>query len=82
MICRGTLLTRWKPVYADNRCDIDLALRANHIQVTNEQRAHTLLTDELVSSNSDLSTDNELNFLIFTYDSATVNTMSIYNTRL
>ena len=42
-------MRRWRPVYADNKCDIELVLKGNHVQVTNEQRTSVLLTPELVS---------------------------------
>ena len=41
-------MRRWRNAVQDVRCDIDIALKANHILVTNEQRTNVLLTQELV----------------------------------
>ena len=48
-IFRGIVMRRWRPMYADNKCDIELVLKGNHVLVTNEQRTSVLLTPELVS---------------------------------
>ncbi len=42
-------MRRWRPVYPDNKCDIELVFRANHVEVTNEQEKSVLLTPELAS---------------------------------
>ena len=46
--CSGCVVRRWRPIRADARCDIELCLNANHVQVTNEQASNVLLTKELV----------------------------------
>ena len=46
----GTVLRRWHNLSADNKCDIELFLKANSIIVTNEQRNSIAVTQELVSS--------------------------------
>ncbi|KAI0217790.1 DNA helicase MCM9 [Lamellibrachia satsuma] len=38
----GVVMRRWRPVTADSRCHIELVLKANHVQVTNEQRSSAL----------------------------------------
>ena len=40
---------------ADSRCHIELVLKANHVQVTNEQHSCGLLTQEMVSDSSSQS---------------------------
>ncbi|XP_029187907.2 DNA helicase MCM9-like [Acropora millepora] len=45
-IC-GVVMRRWKPVYADSRCDLELVLKANHVSVNNGQRAGVVVTEEL-----------------------------------
>ncbi|XP_071501426.1 uncharacterized protein [Diadema antillarum] len=43
----GTVMRRWQSVYVDSKCEIDMALRANHIQVKNEQRGVLTITEEM-----------------------------------
>ncbi|XP_072176158.1 uncharacterized protein [Diadema setosum] len=43
----GTVMRRWQSVYVDSKCEIDMALRANHIQVKNEQREVLTITEEM-----------------------------------
>ncbi|GFO31120.1 DNA helicase mcm9-like [Plakobranchus ocellatus] len=45
-IC-GTVRQRWKPTMQDSRCDVEIALQANHVLVTNEQRNHVMITQEM-----------------------------------
>ncbi|XP_063233994.1 DNA helicase MCM9-like isoform X2 [Bacillus rossius redtenbacheri] len=45
LVC-GTVMRRWRPLAPGGRCDIELALKANHVQVCNDQRAGVLLTQE------------------------------------
>ena len=45
-------MRRWKPMASDSRCHIELVLKANHVQVTNEQHSCGLLTQETVSDSS------------------------------
>ncbi|KAK3808553.1 MAG: MCM2/3/5 family-domain-containing protein [Benniella sp.] len=42
----GTVIQRWKPLVPGERCDIELALLANHVYIHNEQRVGVGLTDE------------------------------------
>lgn len=46
VVC-GTVLRRWRPLYAGTRCDIDLVVQANHLQVCNDQRSSVLVTQEI-----------------------------------
>ncbi|XP_052272187.1 DNA helicase MCM9-like isoform X2 [Dreissena polymorpha] len=46
VIC-GTVIRRWRNISAENKCDIELALKANSIIVTNEQRSSVTITQEL-----------------------------------
>ncbi|XP_038046170.1 DNA helicase MCM9-like [Patiria miniata] len=43
----GIVLRRWRPVYVDGKCDVELVLRANHIVVKNDQRGSVTVTDEM-----------------------------------
>jgi len=43
----GIVMRRWKPVFLDSRCDLEVVLKANHLSVNNEQRAGVLVTEEL-----------------------------------
>lgn len=40
---------RWKALGNHDRCDIELVMRSNSLQVINEQSATRLVTDELVT---------------------------------
>ncbi|KAK3910495.1 DNA helicase MCM9 [Frankliniella fusca] len=46
VVC-GTVLRRWRSLTAGNRCDIDLVVQANHLQVCNDQRSSVLVTQEM-----------------------------------
>ncbi|ESO09059.1 hypothetical protein HELRODRAFT_74084 [Helobdella robusta] len=34
----GVVSRRWRPLYKDRRCNVELSIRANHVQVTNMQK--------------------------------------------
>ncbi|KAI1307213.1 protein phosphatase 2A regulatory subunit cdc55 [Mortierella claussenii] len=42
----GTVIRRWRTPIAGERCDIELALLANHVFIHNEQRVGVGITDE------------------------------------
>ncbi|KAG0047852.1 DNA helicase mcm9 [Gryganskiella cystojenkinii] len=42
----GTVIRRWRPTQAGERCDIELALLANHVFIHNEQRVGVGVTEE------------------------------------
>lgn len=42
-------MRRWQATYVDAKCEIDLALKASHILVKNEQREVLTVTEEMVS---------------------------------
>ncbi|KAG0282923.1 DNA helicase mcm9 [Linnemannia gamsii] len=42
----GTVIRRWKPPMVGERCDIELALLANHVFIHNEQRVGVGITEE------------------------------------
>ncbi|KAI8600689.1 MCM2/3/5 family-domain-containing protein [Dissophora ornata] len=42
----GTVIRRWKATIPGERCDIELALLANHVFIHNEQRVGVGITDE------------------------------------
>lgn len=46
VVC-GTVLRRWRPLSTGMRCDIDLVVQANHLQVCNDQRSAVLVTQEM-----------------------------------
>ncbi|CAH1787204.1 unnamed protein product [Owenia fusiformis] len=43
----GTVLRRWKSFGSESRCDIELVVKVNHVQVLNEQQTAGILTQEL-----------------------------------
>ncbi|XP_063969321.1 DNA helicase MCM9-like isoform X1 [Lytechinus pictus] len=43
----GTVMRRWQATYVDSKCEIELALKANHISVKNEQREVLTVTEEM-----------------------------------
>eukprot|EP00057_Strongylocentrotus_purpuratus_P031819 XP_785765.3 PREDICTED: DNA helicase MCM9 [Strongylocentrotus purpuratus] len=43
----GTVMRRWQATYVDAKCEIDLALKASHILVKNEQREVLTVTEEM-----------------------------------
>ncbi|KAI8814002.1 MCM2/3/5 family-domain-containing protein [Cladochytrium replicatum] len=43
----AVVMTRWKRLISGDRCNVELALWANHITVHSEQRSHVVVTDEL-----------------------------------
>ena len=43
----GVVLRRWRSTNVETKCEVELVLKANHIQVQNEQRGIVMATDEL-----------------------------------
>ncbi|XP_078030228.1 DNA helicase MCM9 isoform X1 [Epinephelus lanceolatus] len=43
----GVMCQRWKPLYDGTRCDIELVLKANNIEVNNQQAAAALLMKDI-----------------------------------
>ncbi|PSN31662.1 hypothetical protein C0J52_14963 [Blattella germanica] len=43
----GTVMRRWKYLNAGSRSDVELTLKANHLQVCNDHRSTVLVTNEL-----------------------------------
>lgn len=43
----GVMRQRWKPFYDATRCDVELALKANNIEVNNQQGAAALLMEDV-----------------------------------
>ncbi|KAM4041981.1 DNA helicase MCM9 isoform 1-T2 [Anomaloglossus baeobatrachus] len=43
----GVVMQRWKPLYVDARCDIELVLKANYISVNNEQPCGVVINEEI-----------------------------------
>ncbi|XP_057677980.1 DNA helicase MCM9 isoform X2 [Corythoichthys intestinalis] len=43
----GVMCQRWKPFYDGSRCDVELVLKANNIEVNNQQGAASLLTEDV-----------------------------------
>lgn len=39
----GVMCQRWKPFYDGTRCEVELVLKANNIEVNNQQAATALL---------------------------------------
>lgn len=40
-------MRRWRPLSSGSRCDIDIVIQANHLQVCNDQRSSILVTQEI-----------------------------------
>ena len=45
-IC-GIVMRRWKSVKVDTKCDLEMVVQANHVNIHNEQNGSTIVTDEL-----------------------------------
>lgn len=43
----GVVRQRWKPLYEDARCELDLVLKANFIEVNNEQTMAALVLEDM-----------------------------------
>ncbi|XP_051954094.1 DNA helicase MCM9-like [Xyrauchen texanus] len=43
----GVVCQRWKPLYQDCRCDVEIVLKANYIEVNNEQSTSALVLEEI-----------------------------------
>ena len=43
----GVVMQRWKPFKQDVRCEVEIVLRANYVQVNNEQSAGVNMDDEV-----------------------------------
>lgn len=47
MTVYGVMCQRWKPFYEGARCDVELVLKANNVEVNNQQGAASLLTEDV-----------------------------------
>ena len=43
----GVVMQRWKPFKQDVRCEVEIVLRANYVQVNNEQSAGVNMDEEV-----------------------------------
>ncbi|XP_048842281.1 DNA helicase MCM9 [Brienomyrus brachyistius] len=43
----GVVRQRWKPLYQDTRCDLEIVLRANFVEVNNEQSTAALVLEDV-----------------------------------
>ncbi|XP_074846772.1 DNA helicase MCM9 isoform X2 [Carettochelys insculpta] len=43
----GVVMLRWKPLHQDVRCDLEIVLKANYVQVNNEQLAGIIVNEEV-----------------------------------
>ncbi|XP_048348123.1 DNA helicase MCM9 isoform X2 [Sphaerodactylus townsendi] len=43
----GIVMQRWKPFHQDARCDVEIVLKANYIQVNNEQLTGLIIDEEI-----------------------------------
>jgi DNA helicase MCM9 len=41
------VIRRWKALISGERCDIDIAIVANHVRINNDQNVKSLMTDDL-----------------------------------
>lgn len=43
----GVVRQRWKPLYQDSRCDLEIVLQANFVEVKNEQSTAALVLEDV-----------------------------------
>ncbi|KAM5163357.1 DNA helicase MCM9 [Mantella aurantiaca] len=43
----GVVMQRWKPLFVDTRCDLEIVLKANYIAVNNEQPSGIVINEEV-----------------------------------
>ncbi|XP_057315035.1 DNA helicase MCM9-like [Hydractinia symbiolongicarpus] len=43
----GVILRRWKNVYLDTKCEIELVVKVNSVTINNDQRSSVFITDQL-----------------------------------
>lgn len=43
----GVVMQRWKPFQQDVRCELEIVLKANYVQVNNEQSAGIIMDEEV-----------------------------------
>ncbi|XP_018418983.1 PREDICTED: DNA helicase MCM9 [Nanorana parkeri] len=43
----GVVMQRWKPLFVDTRCDLEIVLKANYIAVNNEQPSGVVINEEV-----------------------------------
>ncbi|XP_053314904.1 DNA helicase MCM9 [Spea bombifrons] len=43
----GVVMQRWKPLYLDTRCDLEIVLKANYITVNNEQPCGVVINEDV-----------------------------------
>jgi DNA helicase MCM9 len=43
----GVVMQRWKPLQQDVRCEVEIVLKANFVQVNNEQSSGTVIDEEV-----------------------------------
>ncbi|XP_026060609.1 DNA helicase MCM9 isoform X1 [Carassius auratus] len=43
----GVVCQRWKPMFLDCRCDVEIVLKANYIEVNNEQSSTALVLEDI-----------------------------------
>ena len=43
----GVVCQRWKPFYNDSTCEVELVLKANNIEVNNQQTTATLMMEDI-----------------------------------
>ncbi|XP_040206251.1 DNA helicase MCM9 isoform X2 [Rana temporaria] len=43
----GVVMQRWKPLFVDTRCDLEIVLKANYIAVNNEQPSGVIINEEV-----------------------------------
>lgn len=43
----GVVCQRWKPMFQDCRCNVEIVLKANYIEVNNEQSTTALVLEDI-----------------------------------
>lgn len=47
MTVYGVVCQRWKPLFQDARCEVEVVLKANHIEVNNEQSSGAVVLEDI-----------------------------------
>lgn len=42
----GVVCQRWKPLYLDSRCDVEILLKANYVEINNDQSTAAVVLDD------------------------------------
>ncbi|XP_028413182.1 DNA helicase MCM9-like isoform X2 [Dendronephthya gigantea] len=60
----GIVMRRWKSVKIDTKCDLEVVVQANHVDVHNEQNGGNIVTDELRTEFENFWEEHRVNPLV------------------